>query len=174
MIECRAMVIRPSLKFVKLSYVFSLLLAVALGGYILAYPKPADQTGFDARYWGFLLPAVWMFFTFVQHMKKRLVKITIMDDRLRFERGFFSKSTETIDLEKIQEVRVNQTLWQRMVGIGDLMLETAGKSSGNGMESIDNPQGVADYIHSLGRRERAKAQVDPGTGAGPAGSPTAV
>jgi uncharacterized membrane protein YdbT with pleckstrin-like domain len=157
------MLIRPSLKFVKLSYLIALLLAVALGVYILVV-----NTHPDWAVWGFLLPAIWAFFTMCQHVKKMLVKITIMDDRLRFERGFFSKSTETIDLEKIQEVRVHQTLWQRMVGIGDLMLETAGKSSGNGMESIDNPQGVADHIHSLGRGLRANPQTDAARGTGPA------
>jgi uncharacterized membrane protein YdbT with pleckstrin-like domain len=153
------MVIRPSLKFIKISYVFSILLAIALGAYIMAIPIHPDWA-----VWGFLLPGIWLFFTFVQHMKKLLVKITIMDDRLRFERGFFSKSTETIDLEKIQEVRVHQTLWQRMVGIGDLMLETAGKSSGNGMESIDNPQAVADHIHSLGRAQRMRPEGSPDSG----------
>ncbi len=159
----RAMLIRPSLKFVKLSYVFGLLMALALGGYMLAYPTHPDWA-----VWGFILPGVWIFFTFVQHMKKRLRKITIMGDRLRFESGFFSKSTETIDLEKIQEVRVHQTMWQRMVGIGDLTLETAGKGSGNGMESIDNPQAVADHIHSLGRALRTNPQADAGPDAGPA------
>lgn len=157
------MLIRPSLKFIQLSYVFSMLLAIALGVYIMAIPTHPDWA-----VWGFVLPGIWLFFTFVQHMKKRLVKITIMDDRLRLERGFFSKSTETIDIEKIQEVRVHQTLWQRMFNIGDLMLETAGKSSGNGMESIDNPQAVADHIHSLGRAQRAQpdGMTNPGPTAG--------
>jgi uncharacterized membrane protein YdbT with pleckstrin-like domain len=156
-----AMLIRPSLKFVKLSYVFGLLLAAALGAYILNVPTHPDWA-----VWGFVLPGIWLLFTLWRHMQKMLVKMTILGDRLRFERGFFSKSTETIDIDKVQEVRVHQTLWQRMFKIGDLMLETAGKSSGNGMESIDNPQDVADHIQSMGRAQRVKpdAVTDPGPG----------
>ena len=156
-----AMLIRPSLKFVKLSYLFGLLLAAALGAYILDVPTHPDWA-----VWGFVLPGIWLLFTLRRHMQKMLVKMTILGDRLRFERGFFSKSTETIDIDKVQEVRVHQTLWQRMFKIGDLMLETAGKSSGNGMESIDNPQDVADHIQSMGRAQRVKpdAVTDPGPG----------
>ena len=158
--------IRPSLKFVNLSYVFALAMAVALGVYmLLADPKPPDWV-----VWGFLLPAIWLLFTIVRHIKRRLVKITIVDDRLRYEAGVSSKSTRTVELVKIQDVRVDQTLWQRMVKIGNLSLETAGGTSRIEMDSIDNPQDVADHILSLARGQRAK----PDAGSGPAASTDAV
>lgn len=151
------MLIRPSLKFVKLSYVFCLLLAVALGVWILSDRKPNDP-----RLWGFLAPGIFLFFTFWQHMQKMLVKITILGDRLRYEGGLFSKSTRTIELEKVQDVRVDQTLWHRMVNIGNLSLETAGGTSRIEMDAIDNPQDVADHILSLARAQRARPEGDSG------------
>jgi membrane protein YdbS with pleckstrin-like domain len=143
------MQLRPSLKFVKLSYVIGLLMAVALGVYILAVPAHPDWS-----IWGFLLPAIWIFFTAIRHVQRRLVKITILGDRLRYEAGLFSKTTRSIELIKVQDVRVDQTLGQRMVNIGDLSLETAGGTSRIELPSIDNPQEAADHLLGLAKAQR--------------------
>ncbi len=148
------MLIRPSLKFIKLSYVLCLLVAVALGVYILTLQQE-DRQPWE---WAFLIPAVWFFFTLFRHMQRRLEKIILSGDRLRYEAGLFSKATRTVELDKVQDIRVNQTLWQRMVSIGDISLETAGGHSSIAMASIDNPQSVADHILELARASRANPQ----------------
>ncbi len=145
------MQLRPSLKFVRLSYVISLLMAVALGVYILAVPTHPDWS-----VWGFLLPAVWALATVIRHIQRRLVKITILGDRLRYEAGLFSKTTRSIELVKVQDVRVDQTLGQRMVNIGDLSLETAGGTSRIELPSIDRPQEAADHILGLAKAQRTR------------------
>jgi membrane protein YdbS with pleckstrin-like domain len=166
--------IRPTLKFVRLSYVACLLVAVALGVYILAVPMPPDPNKIDPRLWGFVPLAIWLFFTMVRHIKQRLVKIIILGDRLRYEKGLFSKSTENIELVKVQDVRVNQTLLQRMFNIGNLSFETAGGSSRREIYSIDNPQNAADHILSLARDQRVRPETAPGEGSGPAANADAV
>src|SRR6185437_16569764 len=134
------MQLRPSLKFVKLSYVFCLILAVGLGVYILADPKHPDES-----VWGFLLPVILALFTLIRHIQRRMVKITVLGDRLRYESGLFSKSTRTIELAKVQDIRVDRSIWQRIAGIGDLSIETAGSSSHIEIDSIDRPQEAADH-----------------------------
>jgi membrane protein YdbS with pleckstrin-like domain len=153
------MQLRPSLKFVKLGYVFCLLLAVGLGVYILAEPNHPDWA-----VWGFLLPAILAFFTVVRHIQRRMVKITILGDRLRYEAGLFSKSTRTIELIKVQDIRVDRTIGQRMAGIGDLSIETAGSSSRIEIDSIDRPQEAADHIMALSQAQRTKPDAGPQTG----------
>jgi membrane protein YdbS with pleckstrin-like domain len=144
------MQLRPSLKFVKLSYVIGLLMTVALGVYILTNRADADPR----LVWAFLLPSVWMFATFIRHIQRRLVKITILGDRLRYEAGLFSKTTRSIELIKVQDVRVDQTLGQRMINIGDLSLETAGGTSRIELPSIDRPQEAADHLLGLAKAQR--------------------
>lgn len=146
------MQLRPSLKFVKLSYVIGLLMAVVLGVYLLAERAQADPR----LVWGFLLPGVWLLFTMIRHIQRRLVKITILGDRLRYEAGLFSKTTRSIELAKVQDVRVDQTLGQRMVGIGNLSLESAGGTSRIELDSIDRPQEAADHILGLAQAQRAR------------------
>jgi membrane protein YdbS with pleckstrin-like domain len=160
------MQLRPSLKFVKLSYVFCLVLAVALAVYIVAtkdHPMIKDHP--EATYFGFAVPVILALFTVIRHVQRRLVKVTITGDRLRYESGLFSKTTRTIELVKVQDVRVEQSLGQRMVGLGDLSLETAGGTSRIEIDSIDNPQAAADHILALAQAQRAHPQTPdhPGT-----------
>jgi membrane protein YdbS with pleckstrin-like domain len=161
MLESRQMQLRPSLKFVMLSYMFCILLAVAMGVY-MGYAKPLPPH----IEWMFLVPAILFFFTFVRHMKKRLVKVTIMGDRLKYEAGLFSKTTRTIELTKVQDVRVQQSFGQRLVKLGDLSLETAGGTSRIEIDSIDNPQEAAEHILGLAQAQRIRPEAGPDPGAG--------
>ena len=152
------MELRSSLKFVKLAYVFDIVLAVAIGVYLVAVPDHPEGVA-----WTLLVPAVLLFFTMVRHVRRRLSKITVTGDKLRFEEGLFSKSTRSVELVKVQDVRVDQSFWQRMFNIGDLSLETAGGSSRIEMDSIDGPQLAADHILELARAQRG-TEGRPGAG----------
>jgi membrane protein YdbS with pleckstrin-like domain len=142
------MLVRPSLKFIQLSYVVVLILAAAIGVYLMT------AQGDPRLVWLLLLPGLILFFTVIRHLRRRLVKLTVMGDRLRYESGLFSKTTRTIELAKVQDVRVDQSLGQRMADIGDLSLETAGGTSRIEMDSIDRPQDVADRILELARAQQ--------------------
>jgi membrane protein YdbS with pleckstrin-like domain len=138
--------LRPSIKLIKLVYIVSLIAAVAIAGYLLSMHDRDD------RLWALLLiPAVAILFGAIRHLRRRLTKLTVLEDRLRFEAGLFSKTTRTIELAKVQDVRVDQTLGQRLLNIGDLSLESAGGTSRIVMQSIDRPQEAADHILELSR-----------------------
>lgn len=152
------MLLRPSLKFVKLSYVFCLLLTVAIVVYLVTASVPMIQGPYVFL---FLLPTILAFFTLIRHIQKRLVKLMILGDRLRFESGLVSKSTRTIELVKVQDVRVDQSLGQRLANIGNLSLETAGGTSRIQMDGIDRPQEAADHILELARAQRIVPGASP-------------
>jgi membrane protein YdbS with pleckstrin-like domain len=138
--------LRASLKIVKLGYIVSLLLAVGIVVYLLAIHNE------DTRLWGLLaIPALLALFTLTRHFQRRLISLTILGDRLRYEAGMLSKTTRTMELAKVQDVRVDQTFGQRLLNIGDLSLETAGETSRIVIRSIDRPQEAADHILELSR-----------------------
>lgn len=146
------MQLRPSIKLIKLVYILSLVAAVAIAVYLLSI------SGRDDRLWALLLlPAIAILFAGIRHLRRRLTKLVVLDDRLRYESGLFSKTTRTMELAKLQDVRVDQTLGQRMLNIGDLSLETAGETSRIVMQSIDRPQEAADHILELSRARRPSA-----------------
>ena len=81
-----------------------------------------------------------------RHIRRQTIKVTLTGDKLRYESGLLSKTTRNIQLSKVQDVRVDQSLGQRMMGVGDLSIETSGESSRLEVDNIDQPQAVADEI----------------------------
>jgi membrane protein YdbS with pleckstrin-like domain len=149
--------LRTSVKIIQFGYVICVLAAIAIAAYLLSIHNQ------DERMWALLaIPALGLIILAVRHMRRRLIKLTILDDRLRYEAGVLSKSTRTMELTKIQDVRVDQTLGQRMLDIGNLSLETAGESSRIVMRSIDNPHAAADRILELSRAHRTNPPSNTG------------
>jgi uncharacterized membrane protein YdbT with pleckstrin-like domain len=137
-------VIRPSMKFIKVGYVFTLL--VILAAVIVQYKYLADQ--FPTP-WLPIASVLLLIWPVKRHIQRQSVKLTIAGEKLRYETGMASKSTRIIQLPKVQDVRAIQSLSQRMFGVGDLSIETAGENSRLVVENLDNPQQLAEQITDL-------------------------
>ena len=137
------LLVRPSSKMIQLSYVLcAIMVALILG---LGYFKELQLTVLLA------IPAIFFIWTAAKHIALRFTTLTIVDGRLRYQHGVLTKMTRSLDLVKVQDVRVDQTLGQRLLGLGTLTLETAGESGSLTMSSIDHPQAVADQILGAAR-----------------------
>ncbi len=86
------------------------------------------------------------------HLKRMLIGLHLYDGHLTVERGFFSRTRRTLDIAKIQDVTVSRTLWQRMLGTGDLRLESAGESGAVAIANVDSPREIADEILAESKR----------------------
>ena len=140
------MQLRQSLKFILASYLLCLVLVI---GILVLWNMEKQQAEYVQ--WLFIIPGALLIATLVRHVQRRLTKLTIFEDKLRYEAGFFSKTTRTMELTKIQDVRVDQTFGQRMLNIGNLSQETAGESSRIVMPSVNRPHEAADRILQLSR-----------------------
>lgn len=137
-------IIRPTSKFLKAG---AIALAAVVAGIEIAYlVKMRDTRDLDLL--AAILPLV-LLWPAVRWLRRRFTKATVSGDRLRYETGLASKSTRTIQLSKIQDVRVDQTLAQRLFAVGDISIETAGESSRLTIHSVDDPQRVADELMTL-------------------------
>ncbi|MGA3043910.1 MAG: PH domain-containing protein [Bryobacteraceae bacterium] len=137
-------VIRPTMKFIKLGYALVLLLIVA--GIILFYTMTGPDNEWRKRPWIVAVPAVLLIWPIRRHVAQRFTKATIAGDKLRYEVGALGKTTRNISLPKVQDARVDQSVIQRMFGVGDLAIETAGEASRLTIRNVDQPQQVADEI----------------------------
>lgn len=140
-------VVRPTMKFIKAGYAVAIVLIVA--GSALWYMMHPDPVWVPAI---LLLLLLW---PLSRQMRRQMTKVTISSDKLRYELGLLAKTTRTIQLAKVQDVRVDQTLMQRIFGVGNLSIETAGEASRLTIRHIDLPQAIADEI-------MARAQHGPG------------
>ena len=150
------MLVRQSLKFIVVAYIACTVAEVAV---VVAYFVWKLT---QVPLWAPLVPflAVDVLIT-IRLLRALTTRLTVLEDRLHWESGMFSKSTRTIELEKIQDVRVDQTLGQRLLGVGNLSLETAGGSSKIVMRIIDRPQHAADRILEMARAWRNRGPMNP-------------
>ena len=146
--------IRPSLKFIKLGYVLTILLLV---GALIAYAAvlKSEKTG----PWLPVLAAVLVLWPAARHFRRQFIKLSLTGDKLRYECGFLSRSTRTIPISKVQDVRVDQSLGQRMFGVGNVSIETAGGTSRLTVKNLDCPQAVADEIMDASGKGGSKEQA---------------
>lgn len=133
--------IRPTAKFILARLVLSGLVFLAIE--VLYFMYGTTVNWLSPLPWIaplVFLPVLW------RALHRQLTTVTIVGDRLRYEAGIFTKSTRTIQLPKVQDVRVDQRLWQRMFRVGNLSIETAGEASRLTIPDVDNPQALADTI----------------------------
>jgi len=139
-------VIRPSLKQTKAWYVVAVL-AIATALLIrVQYLMPRRDQPWMRQPWLPAMAALILLVPIRRHIRRSAVKMTIAGDKLQYEEGLLSKTTRNVQLSKIQDVRVDQSLGQRMLGVGDISIETSGETSRLEMDNLDHPQQIADEI----------------------------
>ena len=68
-------------------------------------------------------------------------------DRLIFRSGVLAKFAKEIPLERLNDVTFSQSLWERMIGAGDLFIESAGERGQSVFENIPRPEAVQVEIY---------------------------
>src|SRR5580692_4332120 len=140
--------IHPSMKTVWAAYLLAIAIAAAAMWAISQYAQ-------DPPNWLYLVPLIVLLPPLNMHLRRRTVTLRFHDDHLTLEAGFFSRTRRTVDMAKIQDVTVQQSFGQRLMGVGDLMLESAGESGAMGIRNLDRPREIADaIIASSGKSHR--------------------
>jgi uncharacterized membrane protein YdbT with pleckstrin-like domain len=88
----------------------------------------------------------------------------ITNERIIYRSGFLSKQGTEIPLEVIQNVAFNQTMFERMFGTGDLMIESAGTHGQTRYKDIPDPEAVQSFIYRV-REARLESSARAGRGA---------
>jgi uncharacterized membrane protein YdbT with pleckstrin-like domain len=142
-------VVRPSIKLLKTAYGVAGFTLICLG-----IAKAMNLMEALAQYWwiAFLPPLLYLCWIASRHISSRLTRMVINDDRVRFESGLLSKQMHAIDVSKVHDVRVEQSVKQRVIGVGNISVETANSGSRIQMTDIDSPQEIADRILQLSRK----------------------
>jgi uncharacterized membrane protein YdbT with pleckstrin-like domain len=138
--------VRPSAKFLIFGFVLEALL---LAGAIYLWQTQGDQYKYALA-----VPILLGTYTALRWAIKSRTRIAVADGRLRYQSGLASKTTRTLELARIQDVTVRQSLGERMLGIGTITIVTASETGSLTMEQIDSPQTVAEKILDLARHAR--------------------
>ena len=64
-----------------------------------------------------------------------------------FRHGVFAKSGIEIPLERVNSVHFNQSMFERIIGAGDLLIESGAEGGQQRFTDIKNPDQVQNLIH---------------------------
>jgi uncharacterized membrane protein YdbT with pleckstrin-like domain len=87
------------------------------------------------------------------HLKQKTVRYTLTDAKIEIDEGLISKTTRNVPLRSIQDVTVEATVPQRMLGFGNLIVDNASENGGKiVLKNIDAPKKHADILLKQMRR----------------------
>ena len=109
----------------------------------------------------------------VRYSKWTTTSFTVTNDRVIFRQGMIAKSGVEIPLERIMNVNFKQSIWERMIGAGDLLIESGGKDGQSRFSDVRKPELVAKEIHEQANQYEEKPARRAAAAAG-AGAAAAV
>lgn len=82
-----------------------------------------------------------------RYVKWTTTQLVLTTDRLIYRTGVFAKSGLEFPLERINTVFFGQSVWERLLGAGDLRIESASTEGAQIFESIKKPAAVQNEIY---------------------------
>ena len=89
--------------------------------------------------------AIWLL---IRYLKWATTNFVITSDRVIFRHGVVAKSGIEIPLERVNSVHFNQSVFERMIGAGDLLIESGAEGGQQRFTDVHNPDKIQNLIHS--------------------------
>jgi uncharacterized membrane protein YdbT with pleckstrin-like domain len=118
-------------------------LALALVG-VLALDDDARK--YLGYVWG-ALAIVWAIWLFLKFLSWRFTHFVVTSDRVIYRHGVLAKRGVEIPLERINNINFEQRIFERIIGAGDLQIDSAGKEGQSYFTDIRHPDGVQQEIY---------------------------
>jgi uncharacterized membrane protein YdbT with pleckstrin-like domain len=125
---------------------------VILGvGFFLLKVAPHSVAGRDLHQVKVVIGLVLVLFCgalfLLRYLRWRFTTYTLTTTRILMSSGILSRTTESIVLDRVQDVVVRQSLLGRLFGAGDVEVESAGRSGSEVFHLLADPMGFSDALH---------------------------
>ena len=130
--------IRPAFHKVAVAYALAGLLTIVATILIAFVGGTFGKVGLAALFF-FALPMY-------RHLQRNHTHYTLSTSRLELEQGIIAKSTQHLALRHINNVAVNQSVGERLLGVGNVLIDSAGAADKIALKGIRNPRDCADRI----------------------------
>ncbi len=120
----------------------ALLAALALAVWVL-FATSSDYASFPAM----ALAVVALLWFLARYAKWVTTDFVLTSDRLIYRSGVVSRQGREIPLERLNDVSFHQSLLQRVLGAGDLLVESGGERGQEQFGSFAHPQDTQNEIH---------------------------
>lgn len=129
--------------------------AIVFAILLLAWDAPTGLLWFAVA----LIVAMAVWFG-IRYMKWATTNFVVTSHRVIYRSGLISKRGIEIPLQRINNVLFNQGPFERMIGAGDLLIESAGETGQQRFTDVKNPARVQNLINAqMEMKERSNAGV---------------
>jgi uncharacterized membrane protein YdbT with pleckstrin-like domain len=94
-----------------------------------------------------VLAVIWAIWLGLKYLQWQFTNFVVTDDRVIYRHGVFAKHGVEIPLERINNINFDQRIWERIIGAGDLDIESAGREGQSHFEDVRHPDGVQQEIY---------------------------
>ena len=133
--------LRPHWWFFSVEIIL-VVISLIVGLVVLAFNIGSNITGL--AFIPFILACLWLAWKYVVWRTTRFVVTT---DRLINRSGVLNRQGIEIPLERVNTVFFSQTLFERLIGSGDLEIESAGEQGRQSFSNIRRPLKVQNEIY---------------------------
>jgi uncharacterized membrane protein YdbT with pleckstrin-like domain len=144
---------------------------LVLIGWVVALTKaPNSGAGRTIVVWGAAIVGLLLLLGYVV---PRVVKwatslFVVTTDRIVHRRGLIAKFSMEVPLEAVNDVRFEQSVFERMIGAGSLVIESAGERGREVFSDIRHPEEVQREIYAQGETNKQRMYQ----GGSPRGAPS--
>jgi uncharacterized membrane protein YdbT with pleckstrin-like domain len=119
--------------------------------------------------WVWLVLAIaWAVWLAVKFFDWNFTYFVVTSNRVVFRTGVLSKKGVEIPLDRIANINFSQRLWERLIGAGDLQIESAGSEGQSEFSNVRHPDGVQQEIYRQAEANARKRAAWASGGAAPA------
>jgi membrane protein YdbS with pleckstrin-like domain len=138
-LEHTVFTVRPTMIFIKTGYALAVLGGIALVFLLASISVPASIS-IPLALALLLIPGYY-------HLRRNMVRYTVTDAKLQIDTGLIARTTRNIPLSKVQDVTVQASIPQRLLGFGDIIVDNASELGGSTvMHNIRSPRHYADLL----------------------------
>lgn len=120
----------------------ALLVAVCVGVFVLSRDLPGSVEAIA----GLAVLAALLWFA-ITYAKWATINFVVTTDRLIYRHGVLAKHGIEIPLERVNTVFFSQSILERVVGSGDLVIESAGEMGRQNFSNVRKPSAVQNEIY---------------------------
>lgn len=92
-----------------------------------------------------VVSAAWLVVKMVQW---RTTYFVVTSHRVIYRQGVLARHGVEIPLERMSNVNFKQTIFERLIGAGDLIIESSGRDGQEKFSDIQNPEEVQNIVHA--------------------------
>ena len=126
-----------------LAVIGALVVAIAAGNFI----NPDGNANKWITYAGVVLVVLALLWLLEEFLRWRTVNFVVTTDRLIYRSGLFAKQGKEIPLERINDISFKQSVWERIIGAGDLLIESGGEQGQQRFYNVKKPFHVQNEIY---------------------------